>query len=62
MSSFDVPSAETIATMSPAEREAAVRELDAVRRRAEAAIGLFVGRVEQMSGHVDDGHRSVSAW
>jgi hypothetical protein len=62
MSSFEVPSAEAIATMSPAQREATVRELDAIRRQAEAAIGLFVGRVEQVSGHIDDGHRSVSAW
>ena len=62
MSSFEVPSAADIAMMSPAAREAAVRELDAIRRKAEAAIGLFVGRVEQMSGHVENGHRSVAAW
>jgi len=62
MSSLQVPSAEAVATMSPAAREAAVRELDAIRRQVEAAIGVFVGRVEQMSGHVEDGHRSVAAW
>jgi hypothetical protein len=62
MSLLHVPTADDVMSMSPAEREAALRELDRIRRQAEAAIGTFVNTVETAGAHLDDGHRSVAAW
>ncbi len=57
-----LPSVENIRTMSPAERESMARELDALRRTAEAASAEFLARVTQAGAHTVDGHRSTLAW
>ncbi len=47
--------------MTPAQREAALRELDTLRRRAEAACATFVARADAVRGHRTDGHRTSAA-
>jgi hypothetical protein len=56
-----VPSVEEMRGMDPAALEAALRELDVVRREAESATALLLAHAEQARVFGRDGHRTPRA-
>ncbi|HSB85173.1 MAG TPA: hypothetical protein VLD86_02635, partial [Ilumatobacteraceae bacterium] len=62
MSSLDLPEVADLAGLGARDLEAALRQVDMVRRRAETLAAEIVGLVERSGGFGDDGHRSVFGW
>jgi hypothetical protein len=56
-----VPSVEEVRGMDPAALEAALRDLDVVRREAESATALLLAHAEQARAFKGDGHRTPRA-
>ena len=56
-----VPSVDEVRGMGPAALEAALRDLDVVRREAESAAALLLARAEEARVFKADGHRTPRA-
>ena len=59
--SLVVPSVDEVRGMGPAALEAALRDLDVVRREAESAAALLLARAEEARVFKADGHRTPRA-
>jgi hypothetical protein len=62
MCSTTLPSVAELAGLDARQLERTLRDLDAVRRRVEAAIAETVGVAERSAAYAEDGHASVSGW
>ncbi len=62
MESLVVPSVEEMRSMSAAEVERALQEVDAVRRAAESAAALLLAHAEESRAFGRDGHRNPRAF
>jgi hypothetical protein len=62
MSSIQVPEVADLEGMGPRELEQTLRDMDMIRRRAEAAIGEIVGAAERSGAYGEDGNASVAGW
>jgi hypothetical protein len=62
VSSIDLPEVAELHGLGARELEAALRQVDLVRRRAETLAAEIVGEAERSRAFREDGHRSVFGW